>query len=45
VDASVPWAHLDIAGVADSNKDLPYAAKGATGFGIRLLIDYLENLA
>ncbi len=40
----VPWAHLDIAGVADTDKDLPYSPKGATGFGIRLLIEYLENL-
>jgi leucyl aminopeptidase len=32
-----PWAHLDIAGVAWSKRDLPLAAKGATGFGIRLL--------
>ncbi|RPJ41247.1 MAG: leucyl aminopeptidase, partial [Chloroflexi bacterium] len=40
----IPWAHLDIAGVADTDKDLPYSPKGATGFGIRLLIEYLENL-
>ncbi len=33
----VPWAHLDIAGVAWSKRDLPLAGKGATGFGIRLL--------
>jgi leucyl aminopeptidase len=33
----VPWAHLDIAGVAWSSRDLPLAAKGATGFGVRLL--------
>ncbi|MDX1923755.1 MAG: leucyl aminopeptidase [Rickettsiaceae bacterium] len=32
-----PWAHLDIAGVANSSKDLPCAPRGATGFGIRLL--------
>lgn len=44
VDDSTPWAHLDIAGVADTNKDQPYAPKGATGFGIRLLLHYLENL-
>jgi leucyl aminopeptidase len=41
---TVPWAHLDIAGVADTNKDLPYSPKGATGFGIRLLVDYLGTL-
>jgi leucyl aminopeptidase len=45
VDPGTPWAHLDIAGVAETPKDLPYAPKGATGFGIRLLIAYLENLA
>ena len=44
VDDTVPWAHLDIAGLADSPKDLPYCPKGATGFGVRLLIDYLTNL-
>ena len=45
VEDDVPWAHLDIAGVADIKKDLPYAPKGATGFGVRLLMEYLENLA
>jgi leucyl aminopeptidase len=45
VDDSVPWAHLDIAGLADSPKDLPYCPKGATGFGVRLLLDYLANLS
>lgn len=43
VSDDVPWAHLDIAGVADSPKDLPYSPKGATGFGVRLLIEYLQN--
>jgi leucyl aminopeptidase len=33
----VPWAHIDIAGVAWSKQDLPLAGKGATGFGVRLL--------
>ncbi len=45
VDDAVAWAHLDIAGMADAAKDLPYCPKGGTGFGVRLLIDYLENLA
>lgn len=44
VEDSVPWAHLDIAAVADSPKELPYCPKGATGFGVRLLLDYIENL-
>jgi leucyl aminopeptidase len=34
----VPWAHLDIAGTAwDMGRD--YVGKGATGFGVRLLLD------
>ncbi len=33
----VPWAHLDIAGVAWTEKELPLCAKGASGFGVRLL--------
>jgi leucyl aminopeptidase len=33
----VPWAHLDIAGVAWSSKDMPVAGRGATGFGVRLM--------
>ncbi len=33
----VPWAHLDIAGVAWSKKDAPTVPKGATAFGVRLL--------
>lgn len=44
VQDTTAWAHLDIAGMADTNKDLPYCPKGATGFGIRLLTQYLENL-
>ncbi|MDP4840097.1 MAG: leucyl aminopeptidase, partial [Alphaproteobacteria bacterium] len=34
----VPWAHLDIAGMAwIESRQLPTAPKGATGFGVRLL--------
>ncbi len=40
---SVPWAHLDIAGVAWSSRDLPLARKGATGFGVRLLDQLVED--
>jgi leucyl aminopeptidase len=34
----VPWAHLDIAGVADA-LGRPYAQKGASGWGVRLLVE------
>ncbi len=45
VEKGTVWAHLDIAGVADLPKDGPYTPKGATGFGIRLLLNYLESLS
>lgn len=32
-----PWVHIDIAGTAWTKKDTPLAAKGATGYGVRLL--------
>jgi len=34
---NVPWAHLDIAGMAWSSKDAATIPKGATAFGVRLL--------
>jgi leucyl aminopeptidase len=34
-----PWAHLDIAGPMAADADDGWLAKGATGFGTRLLID------
>ncbi|GMU36192.1 MAG: leucyl aminopeptidase [Phycisphaerae bacterium] len=43
VDARVPWAHLDIAGTAHVDRDQPYCPKGATGFGVRLLLEHLLN--
>lgn len=38
-----PWAHLDIAGMALSDKDQAYIPAGGTGFGVRLLIEFLQN--
>ena len=38
-----PWAHLDIAGTAWMTKEQPYSPKGATGFGVRLLVEFLRN--
>jgi leucyl aminopeptidase len=32
-----PWVHLDIAGVDLDHDGRPFAAKGATGFGVRTL--------
>jgi leucyl aminopeptidase len=38
-----PWAHLDIAGTAWATENRPYLAKGATGFGVRLIADMLND--
>ncbi|UCG23618.1 MAG: leucyl aminopeptidase [Chloroflexota bacterium] len=38
-----PWAHLDIASVAFGEKDSGYNTAGATGFGVRLLLEFLRN--
>ncbi len=40
---SYPWSHLDIAGVASSKKERAYSAVGATGFGVRLLVQFLRD--
>lgn len=37
-----PWAHLDIAG-NESTKGDDITVKGATGFGVRLLLELLRN--
>lgn len=41
----VPWAHIDIAGTRYVNEERSYRPKGATGFGVRLLVNYLQNRA
>jgi len=38
-----PWAHLDIAGTAYTSKTGPYQPYGATGFGVRLLVQLLQE--
>ena len=39
----VTWAHLDIAGMAWTEKDRPCVPKGAVGFGVRLLDRYVAE--
>jgi leucyl aminopeptidase len=39
----VPWAHLDIAGPARADEASRYLAKGATGFGVRTLVDLIMS--
>ncbi len=38
-----PWVHLDIAGMDLEEKRKPYIPKGAIGFGVRLLLQFLRN--
>ena len=44
---NTPWLHLDIAGTAWTqapSKKKPYNPPGATGFGVRLILDYLRRM-
>ena len=38
---NTPWVHLDISGVEDATRPHALGPKGATGFGVRLLNDFL----
>jgi len=44
VDEKIPWAHIDIAGPAIKHKSNNYTEKFDTGFGVRLMIDYLSKI-
>lgn len=37
------WAHLDIAGMALTEKGNPYTPSGGTGYGVRLLVEMLRQ--
>ncbi len=39
---NTPWLHLDIAGTAWTDRDRPYIPKGATGIGVRLILEFLR---
>lgn len=39
---NVPWAHLDIAGMAWTQKKSGYFSTGATGFGVRVIAKFLQ---
>jgi leucyl aminopeptidase len=38
-----PWAHLDIASTADTDRSSPLQPAGATGFGVRMLCEILRD--
>jgi len=40
-----PWVHIDIAGTASSSKEKGYVIKGATGVGVRTLVELALSLA
>ncbi|MHB8580292.1 MAG: leucyl aminopeptidase [Ignavibacteriaceae bacterium] len=44
VDKKIPWAHIDIAGPALANNYNNYTKKFMTGFGVRLLFEYLNKI-
>ena len=44
VDNGTPWAHIDMAGKAWSDKPGTTYDKGATGFGVRLLDEYVSDV-
>ena len=44
VEDGTPWAHLDIAGMAWSDKDKTTYGKGATGYGVRLLDQFVASV-
>ncbi|CAD5931604.1 putative cytosol aminopeptidase [Planktothrix tepida] len=38
-----PWAHLDVAGPVWTDKDNGYNTAGATGYGVRMLVNWVLN--
>ena len=42
-----PWAHVDMAGMAlvESVKERRYLTHGATGYGVRLFVEFLRDWA
>ena len=45
VDAGIPWAHIDIAGTVWSDKGRGLNPSGATGYGVRTLVNWVVNQA
>jgi leucyl aminopeptidase len=43
VAEGIPWAHIDIAGPAFADSPWGNHPKGATGYGVRLLLNFIEN--
>lgn len=42
---NTPWIHFDIAGPAFANKPQAISTKGGTGFGVRTMLQYIEEVS
>ncbi len=40
-----PWVHLDIAGKESTDADEDWKVKGATGFGVRSFVEFLDSFS
>ncbi|MXX97539.1 MAG: leucyl aminopeptidase [Rhodothermaceae bacterium] len=40
-----PWVHIDMAGPSFLKSELPYRPTGGTGFGVRLLTEFIRDYA
>tara|TARA_B100000965_G_scaffold370411_1_gene358501 strand:- start:9 stop:1496 length:1488 start_codon:yes stop_codon:yes gene_type:complete len=45
VNSNIPWAHIDIAGTCWTEKDRDITPKGATGYGVRTLVNWIKELS
>ncbi len=43
VDDGVKWAHIDIAGMAWADREIPTVPKGGSGYGVRLLDNFVRK--
>ncbi len=43
VDEKIPWAHIDIAGPCVKEEPLGFLGKGAKGFGVKTLFEFVTN--
>jgi len=43
VEKDIPWVHIDIAGMDNYKEEFGYYKKGATGFGVRTCLAWLEK--
>jgi leucyl aminopeptidase len=44
VNENIPWAHIDMAGPALKHDLTNYTKDYCTGYGVRLISDYLEQI-